>query len=105
VKQARLALGLTYRDAAARAGMAPATWLRIEHGDAVRDAQLARVAAMFGWSAEELGRIQSVSESERLEALEREVAELRTALHDLVDQLRARRPELGRRLSPRTDDA
>jgi transcriptional regulator with XRE-family HTH domain len=106
VKQERLARGLAYRDAAARAGVAPATWLRIEHGEVVRDAQLGRVAAAFGWSAEELRRVHSETESnvERLDALEREVADLRRTLQDLVDELRVRRPQLRRRLPPTIGD-
>jgi transcriptional regulator with XRE-family HTH domain len=51
VKAARLERGLTYRKAAAAAGIAPATWLRVEHGKTVRDAQLAAVISSLGLPA------------------------------------------------------
>lgn len=105
VKAARLSRGMTYRDAAAAAGVAPATWLRVEHGKVVRDAQFGAVAAMLGWSASSIELLDEPrADSDRLDALERQVGELTDAVQHLVEELRSRRPDLDGRLPPAPRD-
>lgn len=92
VRQRRLELGLTQRDASIAAGVSDQTWVNVERGDKVSDRTLAGVERALGWQAGAAAGVAAGGEpavtagpdrtvEERLAVIEAELAELR----DLVE--------------------
>jgi transcriptional regulator with XRE-family HTH domain len=50
VRERRLALDLSQRDAAARAGISNQTWLNVENGRSANQRSLAKIERALGWS-------------------------------------------------------
>src|SRR5690606_25200823 len=78
VRQRRLELGLTQRDAAMAAGVSDQTWLNVERGTKVRDRTLVGVDRALGWQAGSAQRVaeggEPVEERRPTRALEERVA-------------------------------
>lgn len=62
VRDARVALGLNQRDAAAAAGISQSTWQRIEDGKEPTLGQLGAIAHTLGRTVESLTEISTVQE-------------------------------------------
>ena len=109
VRQRRLELGLTQREASQAAGVSDSTWLAVESGTKVSDRTLAGVERAMRWQAGSADDVAAGGEptetagpdrtiEERLAVIEAELAELRELVEtsvlrhdpDLLEQLNRR---------------
>ncbi len=109
VRQRRLELGLSQRDAAQAAGVSNQTWSNVELGRGASDLKLAGVERAMRWQAGSAVAVATGGEptetggpdrtvEERLAVIEAELAELRELVHssvvrhdpDLLEQLSRR---------------
>lgn len=95
VRQRRLALDLSQRDAAARGRISNQTWLNVENGRGANARSLVQIERALGWpegtidailAGDELPAEAAPDLRAKVESLETEVARLRAAIELLTDR-------------------
>lgn len=102
VRAARTDMGLSYREAAARAGLSARTWIRIEQGNECTAGTLGKIGALLGWSPGVIEAILFGGETieNRLDRVEAQLAKVEEMVREAIKLLgEFASPELERLLA------